>query len=418
MKNYRRAHATGQPFCTGCTRLVGPEMRATSDGLVITDLSNSLLAHAMEYLPNLSVALFAAALTAPSSSWSKFNLKRKPSAISNAILSALQWGVLDFEDIGKQLASKLTDDDIGSVLTCLNAVTKVKNLKVTGCTNISGRGLEPLRGSMVLEQIDLSLVKQHTNPNIRSAISEEAVLLILHSIICKQGNRLRQVQMPSKWALGVSMLLSQFAENYTRLLQSRPFNCAGCIQPEGCNGTDGAVWVPHVPGDWFGVQLFTCYLCMRNFCGECDDDVGSFLCYLCDKNYCGKCVETLDCGKCEETFCKGCMPLRECELCVDVFCDECWGNCDSCDRMVQQPRCGGCSREPPLYQCENDSCKKLNCATCVAFGNVLACNDCGTKHCFDCRLVKYRAARDRDEQFCSGCTHIVVAELLKESGRM
>ena len=93
----------------------------------------------MEYLLTLSVALFAAALTAPSSSWRKFNLKRKPSAISNVILSALQWGVLDFEDIGKQLASKLTDDDIGSVLTCLNAVTKVKLLKITGCTNISRR---------------------------------------------------------------------------------------------------------------------------------------------------------------------------------------------------------------------------------------------------------------------------------------
>ena len=91
----------GQPFCSRCTRLVGPEMRATSDGLVITDLSNSLLAHAMEYLLTLSVALFAAALTAPSFSWRKFNLKRKPSAISNVILSALQWGVLDFEDIGK-----------------------------------------------------------------------------------------------------------------------------------------------------------------------------------------------------------------------------------------------------------------------------------------------------------------------------
>ena len=278
--------------------------------------------------------------------------------------------------------------------------------------------MEPLRGSMVLEQIDLSLVKQHKNPNIRPAISEEAVVPILHSIICKQGNRLKQVQMPSKWTLGVSRLLSQFAEDYSRLLQSRPFNCAGCIQPGGCNRTDGVVWVPHVPGDWFGVQLFTCYLCMRNFCGECNDDVCSFLCYLCDKTYCGKYIQTLECGKCEETFCKGCMPLRECELCVDVLFYDCWGNCDSCNRMVQQSRCGGCSRETPLYQCENNSCKKSNCATCVAFGNVLACDDCGTKHCVDCRQVKYRAARGGDEQFCSGCTHIVVAELLKESGRM
>lgn len=32
-----------------------------------------------------------------------------------------EWGTLDFVDIEKSLASKLTDDDIGAILLCIDA---------------------------------------------------------------------------------------------------------------------------------------------------------------------------------------------------------------------------------------------------------------------------------------------------------
>eukprot|EP00985_Skeletonema_marinoi_P006094 scaffold2645_cov96-Skeletonema_marinoi.AAC.1 len=66
---------------------------------------------------------------------------------------------LDFEDIEEDLAIKLSDGDISAVLTCIDAVNRLKTLKLTNCINIIGVGLEPLRGSSIIEQIDLSLVE-------------------------------------------------------------------------------------------------------------------------------------------------------------------------------------------------------------------------------------------------------------------
>lgn len=53
------------------------------------------------------------------------------------------------------MASKLTDDDLRDTLLCVNAGDKLKRIKLTNCVSITGHGLEPLRGSSVLEQIDL-----------------------------------------------------------------------------------------------------------------------------------------------------------------------------------------------------------------------------------------------------------------------
>ena len=75
-----------------------------------------------------------------------------------------EWGTLDFVDVEKSLASKLTDDDIGAILLCIDAKNKLKRLNLTHCYNVVGRGLEPLRFSAVLEQIDLGLVRTFEMP--------------------------------------------------------------------------------------------------------------------------------------------------------------------------------------------------------------------------------------------------------------
>ena len=74
---------------------------------------------------------------------------------------------LDFGDVEKSLASKLTDDDIRAVLlACIDAGNEVRSLKLSGCVNITGSGLETLHGSMSLIQIDLSLAGEHESPLI------------------------------------------------------------------------------------------------------------------------------------------------------------------------------------------------------------------------------------------------------------
>jgi len=127
-----------------------------------------------------------------SASWPKNNWQQcEPSTTSKPIVSSLKNDVgnklsLDFEDVEKSLAKKLTDADIGAVLTCTNAKDSLRILKLAGCVNIVGSGLEPLRGSKVLEEIDLSMVGQHEKPTIEPEplISHEVVLPILDSIIC------------------------------------------------------------------------------------------------------------------------------------------------------------------------------------------------------------------------------------------
>ena len=134
--------------------------------LHVTDLPIGFLVDVASYLPTPSRALFAVAMSAPSASWQNDKVHRRLSAITKAIVSSTQWQELDFEDIERDLSKKLSDDDIGAVLQCINAKQTVKRLKLAGCVNITGRGLDTLRGLTVLEQIDLSLVGKHVNVHI------------------------------------------------------------------------------------------------------------------------------------------------------------------------------------------------------------------------------------------------------------
>ena len=72
---------------------------------------------------------------------------------------------MDFGDIDRNLARKLNDGDIGGILACIHAINTLKVLRLTGCVIVSGRGLEPLVGSVVLEEIDFS----RSNSNVRHA---------------------------------------------------------------------------------------------------------------------------------------------------------------------------------------------------------------------------------------------------------
>ena len=77
----------------------------------------------------------------------------------------------------------------------------MKRLKLANCVNITGAGLEPLRGSLIIEQIDLSLVEEHQRPKINPEpqISWGHVLPILDSIIEREGCSLMHLQFPSVW---------------------------------------------------------------------------------------------------------------------------------------------------------------------------------------------------------------------------
>ena len=112
---------------------------AADDSIHITDLPVGFLVDACSYLPKSSGALFAVAMSAPSSSWQDNNLVYRPSAISKAI-AQWQWDALDFGDgfsIGTD--NDLSDEDISAALTCIDCQADIK-YSLPGVSNLKDMG--------------------------------------------------------------------------------------------------------------------------------------------------------------------------------------------------------------------------------------------------------------------------------------
>ena len=153
----------------------------------LSDLPTGALAHVSSFLAAPSRALFAVALN---------------SRDSNSAIAGDDWDVLDFGEIEKDLATKISDEDIRCVLLSIDAVNNLKKLRLTNCINISGIGLEPLRGSTIIEQINLSLVGDHESPKLdpEPPISCAEVIPILDSIIQRgEDCSLEYLQFPNEW---------------------------------------------------------------------------------------------------------------------------------------------------------------------------------------------------------------------------
>ena len=90
--------------------------------LHISDLPVGILVDVSAYLSKPSRALLAVA-SAPSSSWENKNnySMHRLSSISTAIVSSSEWDTLDFMDIEKSLANRLSDDDVYAILQCISA---------------------------------------------------------------------------------------------------------------------------------------------------------------------------------------------------------------------------------------------------------------------------------------------------------
>ena len=171
--------------CSKCRRTASAKL------LHISALPDALLVNVANFLAKPSRALFAVTMTAPTESWQKIKQEQwhwQPSTTIKAIIASPSltldnnqhyhgedadgvwedqfWEHLDFVDVEKNLANNLTDADIHAVLVYINAKQKLKSLKLTGCIKTSGEGWEPLWGSSVLEQIDMSLLKKHEKTNV------------------------------------------------------------------------------------------------------------------------------------------------------------------------------------------------------------------------------------------------------------
>jgi len=248
----------------------------------------------------------------------------------------------------------LDDIDLKAILICIDARNNVKSLCLNECINITGRGLEPLSGSNVIEKIDLSLVVGIDEREDMEQISlcEGIVLPILHSIIEGDSSSLRHIQLPLKWRNGKSNELSRFMQDYNNYLRAFARTCQreGGYRLEG-----GGDWVERkcenecgrgmdTQGEQYGIQTETCSKCLKCFCTE------------------------LDCfGEPSLNYC----PHRQTYLCSDCVCDDfsgfvvegCGisemngvfkrnGSCDNVSTYVRQCQYNGSDEEFTLYRCK------------------------------------------------------------------
>lgn len=382
--------------------------------LCIADLPDIILVDVASYLTTPSCALFAVAMTAPSISWYK-NRHREVNQLSSdttkVIISSIgpdKKEVLDFEDIEKSLAKKLTDDDVSAVLICIDAANNLKTLKLAGCVNITGHGLEPLRGSLSLKQIDLRFTKKYEIPELKPApmISDVAILPILESIVDADGNSLRHLQLPQKWRGSdyPSHVLEIFLSKYNSMMINHGFRCTKCDRP--------------VQGNFIyectRLHEYTCYNCLSHFCGCREGDKQLQFCLLCKKDYCSDCLDVSRCAVCDERVCSGCA--KECEQCEEKFCQKC-GPPDAC-ACWSKAMCRNCA--PATYQCGNDDCNNACCGNCVGGKDFTLelCSVCKGNFCSKCRNGKWGKNLDHD---CQGCLKLsattIIAELQEESER-
>ena len=378
------------------------------------------------------------------------------------------WDTLDLGDIEKDLAAKLSDDDIRAILFRINAVTKLKTLKLTNCVNISGIGLGPLAGSQIIEQIDLSLAGDNQSPAMiaEHKLSCDQVLPILRSIIVERGERrncaLKHIQFPFAWRELGSIDFRSFLLGYNDVLVERRdnicLNCSARLPDEDY----GWLNIRTVFGERYsrsGIQNCTCYKCLKHYCGDgcwiLDEDNNDYdvlnFCEKCERNYCYECSASRYCDICEVKYCSDCVSMnvcdgdqcsrefccdkhnRQCQDCHRSFCtrDSCngkIGSCNTCKKIVCEDcrdECVNCSK---IY-CRDEECTRVfkqickicgekSCFTCVEDSEkdtkIQTCEKCGTSYCHFCQVDdgdEHELIKDND---CIECMRMIALSLHRE----
>ena len=432
----------------------GEQTKRRRTDLNITDLPDEGLRLIADYLPKSSRALLALAITTDSASWRDINwnksiaptltsfLRRekqqRPLAATRAVLLKSSaggddnerfWEHVDFVDIG-DLASRLNDDDVAGFLMCINAIQKLKTLKLTGVVNITGRGLDPLRGSRILEQLDLSLVGLDESPDLspQPLIKDTVVVPILDSILIDQSDHnMKHLQFPRKWKR--SGLLDQFILRYDQTEYRRNMCCLQCRRR--CKDV-----LSQSRSDFScRIEQNTCYGCLKHYCYDCLDEDPNFdaeewgpmltFCNVCEKEYCARCSGNDSDGMRGMFECTGRPCGRDCHKCV---CDHCYekgtGKCMECgnafckdcqeDDFMSCEGCGdrACYMCMQLDTCEFEGCDAENCHRCVddKVNAVSFCfeSDCQNSYCFQHRLEQC----NKDwNTCCEGCMRLIGPEL-------
>ena len=265
------------------------------------------------------------------------------------------WKELDLLDLDKSLRMRLTDGDIAGILVCIDAVNNLQEIKLPHCMNIRGDGLSPLKGSVVLKKVDLSIVSEEVD-RITPKISIDAVLPIFDSIMAKNQNSMKRLHVPKVWRDSHSERLNNF------YLENHVFPRVGGPKYEHMSEREKrAQYLLDHPNPWN-------HMCTRKMdCEECcsefqyysrDSDPLYITCEggeleTCPEPNCGKkyCTDhhadyqIKKCHVCEKKKCRDCSEIYDCQLCARDLCGDCVENlecCGNCDYSWERSNCIDC----------------------------------------------------------------------------
>ena len=328
-------------------------------------LPDEILIQSSEYLSLPSRALLALAIRSHCCSDSAQLQTTK------LIIERAKWDILDFGELEHNLASKLTDADVSNMLIVIEARSSVKCLRLTGCSNLTGSGLRPLRNSAVMEEIDLRIVMNKDGQKQRlwqkevlpfeMLLNEAMVVPILTSMLPRPPSTNTSISMsslllvhyPVKWRTRKSSILSEFLQAFERVLSARNLCCSHtncnsflCTQDsednddddddDGDDDDDEFEFIGQ-EGDMYGLTKFISTFCRKPFCEDCLSH-----CEHCKRHACLNCddgdlINICACEICWKCVCCDCDPYSAfCDMCGDFFCEDCNPviSCDVCDSMI------------------------------------------------------------------------------------
>lgn len=444
-----------------------PVVNYDEGDIQLGNLPEYALREIIAYIPKTSRALLALALTTGSASWrdvhwnksapksilewfrkgpaSSKNIKTKrPSAVTQLILSPKNaeemnlWEEINFGDNEWELCTRLTDDDIAGVLVCIDALKNLKRLYITNCEKITGRALEPLRGSTVLEQLDLNLAgKDHNGRLSQCCLLEHHVIPVLDSIIDRQNHSLRHLQFPYKWRNYESDYFARFLQRYNETEYQQSISCRNCNM--NCR-EPLSIW-PDFEHRYFGIQGNTCNDCLNHYCYNCTDEEGQFylsFCVLCEKFRCKYCMVMKQCRSCSQNaIISEFSSYYEERNMVSFMCIDCEGGAnlslacrdcghDVCAKCYDAEKCCsdckgfGCRECMDMLRCEHESCFSIRCETqtCITCiddedqeKSVKTCDGCRKTLCFTHRL---NACKQNWDRSCRECVVMIAPSLAKE----
>ena len=253
---------------------------------------------------------------------------------------------------------RITDEQLRTFLMNIDARDNTRVLSLAGCASVNGTGLDPLRGSTVMEDIDLRVLGTlpHSGESGKmcgpSGLSENCVAGILDSMLPPHSGMhfaLRRVAIRPR-SMGPTLpripryhnygpATSNFLRQHDSLQRSLP------PPPDPRNRPDD---VPSGPSCSLCGVSGAVFVCCGSSCGEsfCDACAMPRDCHECDKRKCQWCSTLVDCGSCGRRSCAS-HGYEGCGGCGAVYCRDC--HVDRLDFSIVRNEyyCSGCA--PPYW---------------------------------------------------------------------